>query len=154
MEWSEVIAHPSLQNLPFKIELNEYGQIVMTPAKNIHGRYQLKIGSLLELQLSDGEAMTECSVQTTKGVKVADVAWCSAKFIEKHGYETPYSRAPEICVEIISPGNQPKELQEKMTLYLEAGAKEVWLVAENGKVEFYNNSGKISRSSYPVKITL
>ena len=34
MQWQEVIAHPSLQDLPFKIELNEYGKIEMSPASN------------------------------------------------------------------------------------------------------------------------
>ena len=28
MQWSEVMADKSLQNLPYKIELNEYGKIV------------------------------------------------------------------------------------------------------------------------------
>lgn len=152
MKWSEVIEHPSLQDLPFKIELNEYGQIVMTPAKNIHGRYQVKIGNLLESQLPDGEAITECSIQTSKGVKVADVAWCSAEFIKQHGYETPYSCAPEICVEITSSGNSPKGMQETVALYLEAGAKEVWLISEKAEIEFYDGRGKISQSSYPIKV--
>ncbi len=33
MNWAEVVAHPSLQDLPFKIETNENGQIVMTSQK-------------------------------------------------------------------------------------------------------------------------
>ncbi|RME59856.1 Uma2 family endonuclease, partial [Candidatus Parcubacteria bacterium] len=32
MKWSEVLADPTLQDLPYKIELNEWEQIVMTPA--------------------------------------------------------------------------------------------------------------------------
>ena len=28
MNWQEICEHPSLQNIPFKIELNEYGKIV------------------------------------------------------------------------------------------------------------------------------
>lgn len=39
--------------------------------------------------------MMECSIQTSDSVKVADVAWASDAFIEYHGYETPYLRAPE-----------------------------------------------------------
>ena len=39
MEWSEVVAHPSLQDLPFKIELDENGKIIMTPVKIKHSVY-------------------------------------------------------------------------------------------------------------------
>ncbi len=39
MNWQEVCEHPSLQNLPFKIELDEYGNIVMSPVKIYHSLY-------------------------------------------------------------------------------------------------------------------
>jgi hypothetical protein len=47
MQWSEVIDNPYFKNLPFKIELNRYGKIEMTPASNKHGRLQLHIGTFL-----------------------------------------------------------------------------------------------------------
>ncbi len=31
MEWKEVCENKQLQDLPFKIELNKWGQIVMSP---------------------------------------------------------------------------------------------------------------------------
>ena len=34
MDWLEVCQNKALQDLPFKIELNEWGQITMTPASN------------------------------------------------------------------------------------------------------------------------
>lgn len=36
MRWQDVIRHPSLQDLLFKIELNEYGKIEISPASNRH----------------------------------------------------------------------------------------------------------------------
>jgi Uma2 family endonuclease len=128
MQWSDVVDNPYLQNLPFKIELNRYGKIEMTPASNKHGRLQIKIGALLERKLKQGEALSECSIQTSEGVKVADVAWCSKAFLKLYGYATPYPRAPEICVDIVSPANSTLEMAEKVQLYLQAGAKEVWIV--------------------------
>jgi hypothetical protein len=75
MQWKEVIADPNLQNLPFKIETNEWGQIVMTPAKLMHGKYQSLIdGQLQTLMEQPGETIIECAIQTRKGTKVADVA--------------------------------------------------------------------------------
>ena len=40
MEWREVVEHPSLKDLPFKIETNEWGKIIMAPASYAHGVYQ------------------------------------------------------------------------------------------------------------------
>lgn len=74
MEWSEVIHNPFLQDLPFKIELNKFGKLLMSPASNSHGRFQGRIAGLLWQGLPKGEVITECSVQTSEGVKVADVA--------------------------------------------------------------------------------
>ena len=47
MNWAEVVAHPSLQDLPFKIELDEYGQVIMNPVKIDHSVYQRRIIALM-----------------------------------------------------------------------------------------------------------
>ncbi|PKM11149.1 MAG: Uma2 family endonuclease [Gammaproteobacteria bacterium HGW-Gammaproteobacteria-3] len=154
MQWAEVVDNPYFENLPFKIELNRYGKIEMTPASNKHGRLQVRISTLLERKLKKGEALTECSVQTTEGVKVADVAWCSSAFIKQHGYETPYLRAPEICVEIVSPSNSKEEMTNKVQLYLQAGAEEVWVLWEHGVIDYYGKSGKLEQSAYDVTVTM
>ena len=154
MQWSEVIDNPYFKNLPFKIELNRYGKVEMTPASNKHGRLQSLIGALLERTLKKGEALMECSVQTTDGVKVADVAWCSKAFIKQYGYETPYSHAPELCIEIVSPSNSKEEMTNKVQLYLQAGAEEVWIVWENGIVDYYSKTGKLELSGYGVSVKL
>lgn len=154
MQWSEVIASPYLQDLPFKIELNRYGKIEMSPASNQHGRLQVYLATLLERKLKKGEAITECSIATDEGVKVADVVWCSKTFIKQYGYKTPYSHAPEICVEVVSPSNSREEMCNKVKLYLEAGALEVWIYWENGTVDFYNSTGQIAQSGYGITVKL
>ena len=40
MQWSDVLEDRSLDNLPYKIEINEWGQIVMSPASNRRGYFQ------------------------------------------------------------------------------------------------------------------
>ena len=75
MEWQEVCDNPALQDLPFKIELNRFGQIVMSPASNWKGALQVRIGARLLSDLGSGEVISECSVQTSDSTKVADVAW-------------------------------------------------------------------------------
>lgn len=69
-----------------------------------------------------GEVITKCSIQTSDDVKVAEVAWASAIFIAEFGYATPYPKAPELCVEIVSPSNSKQEISEKVELYLAKGA--------------------------------
>jgi len=146
MQWSEVINNPSLQNLPFKIELNRFGKIVMSPASNQHGRMQMQIGNKLTNHLPGGEVIAECSIQTSDGVKVADVVWASNDFIATFDYKTPYSKAPEICVEIVSPSNSKEEISNKVELYLAKGAHEVWIVYDDGIIETYTNIGAIEKS--------
>lgn len=44
--------------------------------------------------------------------------------------------APDIVVEILSPGNNKKELQNKYEVYEEAGVKEYWIINPYGKTFF------------------
>jgi Uma2 family endonuclease len=154
MQWSEVIASPYLKDLPFKIELNRYGKIEMAPASNKHSSLQFALGKLLERKLKNGKVLVECSIATSEGVKVADVVWCSKAFIKQYSYETPYSHAPEICIEVVSPSNSRLEMCNKAKLYLEAGAQEAWVYWENGMVDFYNHTGQIAQSSYGITVKL
>jgi len=152
MLWSEVLADESLKNLPYKIELNERGHIEMSPASNRHGFLQSELVWLLRSQLKNGRVITECSVDTPKGVKVADVAWCEDAFVAEHGETTPYVTAPEICIEILSPSNSVKEMQDKILLYLAKGAKEVWLVRDSGKTVIYQAQGEVKESAFVKRV--
>jgi Uma2 family endonuclease len=151
-KWREVVNSPYLRDLPFKLELNEDGKVefAMSPATNRHSWWQFRIGVLLERTLG-GEALVECSILTGKGVKVADVVWCSPAFLARHGYETPYTQAPELCVEVISPSNTVDELDEKARLYLKAGAVEAWIVHEDGAVELYGPEGRRAQSVFGIQ---
>lgn len=146
MKWEEVCTHKQLQDLPFKIELNKWGQIVMSPIKIKHSFYQGRIQRLLESLLKTGEIMPECAINTADGVKVADVVWCSEERFNQIENEVSASIAPEICIEVKSTGNSMDELEFKKKLYLEAQAMEVWLCNEEGKMTFYNKQGELNKS--------
>lgn len=147
MTWQEVCENPVLQDLPFKIELNHFGQVVMSPASNEHGHRQSRIAAKLARLTEAGEPITECSVDTSDGTKVPDVAWCSSAFLKQHGFETPYQSAPEICVEVVSPSNSDAEMEMKKGLYFERGAKEVWICDISGKLSFFSPEGELPNSS-------
>lgn len=127
LQWADVLANPYLKDLPFKIELNRWGRIEMSPAGNQHGLLQTDLAAELRKRRG-GRVVTECSVQTSDGVRVADVAWVSNARLKAMGIVTPFPQAPEICVEIMSPSNSWAEMHVKAGLYLQAGAQQVWVV--------------------------
>ena len=146
MKWEEVCENKQLQDLPFKIELNKWGQIVMSPVKVKHSFYQGRIQRLLESLLLNGEVMPECAIDTSDGVKVADVVWCSADRFDQIQDEISASIAPEICIEVKSTGNTFGEMEFKKQLYFAAQAMEVWLCTEEGEIKFYNEQGELAQS--------
>lgn len=142
---------PCYANIPGKIELDAWGRMVMSPASNYHSALQaLLVGKLAVL---GGRAFVEASVVMSAGVLVADVAWASDDFMRVRGFETPYTRAPELCIEVVSPSNSRKELREKVAAYLEAGAAEVWIVFPQSKrIEFHGQEGLLLRSQYAIDL--
>ncbi len=77
MTWEEVCDDPCLQDLPYKIELNKWGNIEMSPAKFYHSEFQGRIAYLLQTLKPDGSVATECAIETSDNTKVADVTWIS-----------------------------------------------------------------------------
>jgi Uma2 family endonuclease len=149
-----MIANPLLADVPGKLELNEKGSIELTPPNNKHALYQARIAGELQRLLPEGTAFTECSVETDIGVRVPDVAWASVDFMRRHGTTTPFPSAPDICVEVLSPSNTDVEIRDKVAAYLAAGAREVWLVAEDGAVEIINDAGAQAASAFGIAVTL
>jgi Uma2 family endonuclease len=130
----------------------------MSPVKLYHSALQIRIAVILESLLKNGIALSECAIKTSKGTRVADVAWLSLDNWAKIKGETEASISPDICVEIISGSNSKKEMREKRQLYFAAGAKEVWLCDENGKMQFFNAKGELGRSvlvaGFPEKVAV
>jgi Uma2 family endonuclease len=146
MKWEEVCKNQQLQNLPFKIELNKWGQIVMSPVKIKYSFYQGRIQRLLESLLQTGEVMPECAIDTSDGVKVADVVWCSNERFDQIQDEVSASIAPEICIEVKSIGNTLEEMEFKKKLYFESQAMEVWICNEQGDITFYDEQNELTQS--------
>jgi len=155
IRWNQIIKDPFFRNLPFKVELNKFGQILMSPASNWHGVAQGELTQVIMNKKKKGRVINECSLMTRDGVRVADVAWASDEFIKKHGFTTPYPVAPEICVEIYSPSNTKEEIEGKVALYLLAGAHEVWVVKQGSPVQILShNNVQLTESKIVGKIKL
>jgi len=145
--WESLVHDISLQDIPYKIETDAWGSVVMSPAQSRHSRMARRVARMLEDRLG-GEALAECAIVTAKGVKVPDVVWCSDYFLANHWSETALRRAPEICVEVVSPSNARVEMMRKVMLFLTAGAAEVWLVSEAGAVVVHEATGVRKESSF------
>lgn len=158
MDWKEVTENPNLRDLPFKIELNEWGQIVMNPVKANHSVYQGEIIRLLVNINPDGRVSAELALATSKGTKVTDVAWISYERWKQIKGKTEAPVAPEICIEVLSMSNSEYEMKEKRKLYFEQGAKEFWICNEYGKVSFYDSKRKLVKSKmfpeFPNKVEI
>ena len=157
MNWQDVLSDKSLRDLPYKIELNSSGRIEMTPVTNWHGYWRAEIGGSIREALSGrGKGFANASIDTPEGVKVPDVVWASKAFLERYGRGTPFPRAPEICVEIISPSNTKVEMEARKNLFFSQGASEVWLCNLEGAVTFFDRAGQLERSilapDFPVQL--
>jgi Uma2 family endonuclease len=136
--WQELFDDPELARWPGKIETDRFGRIIMSPPPALpHSFNQSKILQLLAQLLPDGQALTECPLGTLDGIKGIDVAWLKGGRTEIADGKLVLERAPEICVEVLSPSNTVEEMKEKRALYFEAGALEVSLCGLDGKMEFY-----------------
>ena len=135
--WAELLEDHELAKIEGRIETDRHGHIIMSPPPApSHGSFQLEIGHRLRNLMSRGRLLTECPISTADGVKGADVAWASPQRMRELGKRTCFPRAPEICVEVLSPSNTQAETEEKTALYFDAGAKEVWVCTESGTMRF------------------
>ena len=136
--WHKIVREPALQDLPYKVETNERGQLVLSPNKNRHSDRQTQLFLLLQQHAPEGHISVEYALVTPKGVKAPDVVWMSpGRKREMEATGDPSTLAPEICVEVMSASNTEAEMQEKRVLYREIGAEEVWIVDEDGYIWFF-----------------
>jgi len=144
--WESLCEDPRFQGIPYKIETDESGRIVMSPTKNYHGFFASRINRLLEQLMAGGVTGNEIGIITPKGVKVPDCVWVSQERFNTLFSESASSIAPELCVEILSEANTARELTEKRDLYFRAGAKEVWTCDPQGTLRFFGPKGELRRS--------
>ena len=148
--WDALCADPALADLPYKVETNERGQLLMSPTSTPHSVWQAEVTHRLFIAVAavglGGKVMTECAVLTAHGIKVPDVAWISDQAWRSRADEKLLLEAPTICIEVMSPSNSDAEMAEKRALYLSGGASEVWILDQAGNMAFFDSSGQISRS--------
>jgi Uma2 family endonuclease len=118
----------------YRIELVR-GRLVRSPRPApLHGRLVARLSRLLDefvenagtgVVLADVGALLARNPDTVRG---PDVAFYSHERIPESGYATGFWGPPDLAVEITSPSNQVSEIQAKVTEYLDAGVRLVWVI--------------------------
>ena len=124
------------------------GKIVpMSPTGWKHGRYVVKFAAHLEDFVEEHELGSvlagEVGVYTRRNpdtVRGADVAFISKERLDQVCSESYLDVAPELIVEVVSPGNTWQEMQEKISEYFGVGVEQVWIVEpEPRRVRVYRS---------------
>jgi Uma2 family endonuclease len=149
--WRELEEDP---DSPDRYELTEFGELVLSPKPtNDHQRVASAVARSLESQLGL-EAATEISVYTDRGIRVPDVVWMPAPRWREVKGKSPFPFVPDVCVEVLSPGNSRAEIVMKVGGYLRGGAREVIVVGRKGEVEYFGAEGKREASALGIRLEL
>ena len=108
----------------------------MPPAGFEHGIRSLKIGSLLHVHVEKHGLGCVCGAETgftisrnPDTVRAPDAAFVRREAIERQGIVKGYwEGAPDLAVEVISPGDTYREVAEKVDDWLAAGCAMVWVI--------------------------
>lgn len=108
----------------------------MPPAGFEHGIRSVKIGSLLHVHVEKHGLGYTCGAETgftiarnPDTVRAPDAAFVRREAIEERGIVKGYwEGAPDLAVEVISPGDTYTEVAEKVEDWLTAGCAMVWVI--------------------------
>lgn len=111
------------------------GELIEMPgAKPDHSELQGLIVTFLTMFIlthKTGKVLPELGCQLTSNpdtLLFPDVGYVSAARLGTHDLHHYLPFAPDLAVEIVSPGNTADEMAEKIDLYFQHGAKLIWIV--------------------------
>ncbi|MHB8628048.1 MAG: Uma2 family endonuclease [Aggregatilineales bacterium] len=126
-------------------ELIEGELIEMPGAKPDHNLVAFVMAKLLDTfasKIQSGLVIPELGCQLTRNpdtLLFPDVAYISFERLGNHDMREYITVAPDLAIEIISPSNRCKEIEDKIDWYLEYGARLIWVVyTRSRKVHVYS----------------
>jgi Uma2 family endonuclease len=119
-----------------RYELDRGRLLVMTPAGSLHGVVVSRLNAALATHVDAarlGVVMTADTGFTLESdpdtVRAPDVAFIAREQIPAEGIPERFWRgAPDLAVEVLSPGDRRSEVNRKIAQYLQLGVKQVWFV--------------------------
>ncbi len=120
-----------------RTELIDGVVVEVSPPGGEHGHSQLVIGSVLRRAELSGAGYVfgeiGCIIRRNPDlVRAPDVAFIRKERIPASGIPKSFwNGAPDLAIEIVSPWDRPGEIQTKIREWIEAGARQVWVVYED-----------------------
>ena len=143
-------------NLPNRrTELIEGRLVVREPAGFRHGDVAMALGTLLSNYVRAHELGRVVAAETgfklasnPDTVRAADVAFVQRDRVPQPLPENYPAMAPDLAVEVLSPGDRPDEVLSKVGNWLEAGTGLVWVVdPDRREARVYRADGSVSMVS-------
>ncbi len=110
------------------------------PAGTLHGIITNRLSTYLSFFVMENSLGEVTAAETgfklvNQSIVGADVGFISKKNLDKHGIpDSFFPTAPDIAVEVVSPGNTSEEISTKVEDYLSSGSRLVWIVYPKRKV--------------------
>jgi Uma2 family endonuclease len=131
-----------------RYELSE-GDLIVSPSPNyfhnrIRDRFNVRLLPFVEAR-GLGSVISEMDFQLGEDtVRRPDIALISAARLEGIDLQrVPLAIAPDLAIEIVSPGDRAADLLLKVAQYLAAGTKAVWLFYPNPRLAYRYLRGKL-----------
>lgn len=115
----------------------KHGEVTMNLAAPLH--YHVKLHKLGQVYAAETGFKLETNPDT---VRAPDIAFVRTQRIRSQGKLQGYGDgAPDLAVEVMSPGDTKREVAEKINEYFAGGARLVWVVNPKSKtVTVYRSS--------------
>lgn len=131
-----------------RYELSE-GELIVTPSANFHhnklrDRINARLTAFVENQ-NLGEVISEMHFKLAgETVRRPDVAFiCADRLRGVDLDKVPFPVAPDLVIEVVSKNDRADDLLLKVTQYLAAGSKAVWLFYPNTRLAYRYLPGKL-----------
>lgn len=126
-----------LDRLPddgFRYELVDGELRQMPPSGREHGDRTMRLSAPLAVHVYEHDLGIVVAAETgfkidDYNVRAPDCAFISHERLNAHGKSGSYfTFAPDLAIEVVSPGDTKREVKEKVEWWLEVGARLVWVV--------------------------
>lgn len=123
--------------------------VLLTKPKAKHGRIAMRFAAAIaqfvyehnlgEVYAAETGFVIEHNPDT---VRAPDVSFVRAELVLGHDEDEWYPHSPDLAVEVVSPGDRPAVVEEKVRMWLDGGARSVWVVDPQTKaVSVHHASG-------------
>ncbi|BCG05183.1 hypothetical protein PPGU19_097510 (plasmid) [Paraburkholderia sp. PGU19] len=105
-------------------------------------------------QIGHVAAMAVPVTTTSFGIRIPDVIWMPPDNWERIDRSAPVPFVPALCVEVLLDRDTRDDIDLRVGAYLKGGAREVIVVDEHGRVEFWGANGLQSASKFGITLSL